>query len=170
MHPQTTLASGATSQMNELSDLMLSASFDWSIKLWYPKVRTDPLLTLESAQEYIYDVQWSPVHPACFASCDGDGGLDLWNLNANHEASLSRKKIGSAPLNSLRWSVDGKRIATGDSEGGLSIFALDKDIYNPKEDEVQKMCRRFLTQTSHKEEEAAEEEPKEEVGPEEMAA
>jgi|JI9StandDraft_2_1071091.scaffolds.fasta_scaffold47547_2 dynein intermediate chain len=82
MHPQTSLAAGA-SNLNELSDLMLSASFDWSIKLWYPKVRNDPILTLESAQEYIYDVQWSPVHPACFASCDGDGGLDLWNLNVN---------------------------------------------------------------------------------------
>jgi len=24
---------------------------------------------------------WSPVHPALFATVDGNGRLDLWNLN-----------------------------------------------------------------------------------------
>jgi len=78
MHPSQP-SSGT--QLNELSDLMLTSSFDWAVKLWYPKVKSEPLLTMEAAQEYVYDVQWSPKHPAVFASCDGDGGLDLWNLN-----------------------------------------------------------------------------------------
>ena len=144
---------------------MLSASFDWAIKLWYPKIRTDPLLTLESAQEYIYDVQWSPVHPSVFASCDGDGGLDLWHLVANQEGPVSRKKVGGVPLNSLKWSRDGKKIAVGDSEGKLSIFSVDKDMYTPREDEVQKMSKKFLVQNKEKDDQAE----KDEVGPDEMA-
>lgn len=30
---------------------------------------------------------WSPVHPALFATVDGMGHLDLWNLNNDTEVS-----------------------------------------------------------------------------------
>ena len=38
----------------------------------------------------MYDVQWSPTHPAVFASVDGDGRLDFWNINSDTE-------VGSLP-------------------------------------------------------------------------
>lgn len=48
---------------------MLSASMDWTVKLWYPKNedKHDPIQSFESSQEYVYDVEWSPVHPTVFA-------------------------------------------------------------------------------------------------------
>ena len=36
----------------------------------------------------MYDVQWSPIHPALFAAVDGTGRLDLWNLNNDTEVNL----------------------------------------------------------------------------------
>jgi hypothetical protein len=33
----------------------------------------------------VYDVAWSPIHPALFAAVDGTGRLDLWNLNKDTE-------------------------------------------------------------------------------------
>lgn len=36
----------------------------------------------------MYDVQWSPIHPALFAAVDGTGRLDLWNLNNDTEVKL----------------------------------------------------------------------------------
>jgi len=54
----------------EMSDLILSSSMDWTIKLWNPKDRSTPLFSFEATQEYVYDVQWSPTHPAVFASVD----------------------------------------------------------------------------------------------------
>lgn len=33
----------------DAADFMLSASMDWTVKLWYPKIRMDPLLTFECA-------------------------------------------------------------------------------------------------------------------------
>jgi dynein intermediate chain len=54
----------------EMTDLVLSASLDWTIKLWNPKLRSSALYSFESSQEYIYDVQWSPKHPGVFASVD----------------------------------------------------------------------------------------------------
>lgn len=41
--------------------------------------------SFEDNSDYVYDVQWSPIHPALFASVDGMGRLDLWNLNQDTE-------------------------------------------------------------------------------------
>jgi len=47
-----------------------------------------PLFSFEEADDYVYDVQWHPHHPALFASVDGAGKFDLWNLNLDTEVSL----------------------------------------------------------------------------------
>jgi len=36
----------------------------------------------------VYDVQWSPVHPAIFASADGAGKLDFWDINFDTEVRV----------------------------------------------------------------------------------
>jgi len=60
---------GTTGALADMSELMLSASMDWTVKLWYPKNKfvDVPIYTFESSQEYVYDIQWSPVHPSVFA-------------------------------------------------------------------------------------------------------
>lgn len=85
------------------------------------------------------------MHPSAFATCDGDGFIDFWDINKDVEAPITRKKTGSRALNCLRWSLDGRRIATGDSEGFVSLWSLDKDLSIPKNDDFNKMER--LTQS-----------------------
>ena len=34
-------------------------------------------------------IKWSPIHPALFASVDGMGRLDLWNLNQDTDSITS---------------------------------------------------------------------------------
>ena len=46
------------------------------------------LYSFEDNGDYVYDVQWSPIHPALFASVDGMGKLDLWNLNSDTEVTF----------------------------------------------------------------------------------
>lgn len=41
--------------------------------------------SFEEASDYVYDVQWSPTHPAVFAAVDGQSRLCLWNLNEDTE-------------------------------------------------------------------------------------
>jgi dynein intermediate chain len=44
------------------------------------------IYSFEEASDYVYDVQWSPTHPAVFASVDGQSRLCVWNLNEDTEA------------------------------------------------------------------------------------
>uniref|UniRef100_A0A673M3T4 Cytoplasmic dynein 1 intermediate chain 2-like n=1 Tax=Sinocyclocheilus rhinocerous TaxID=307959 RepID=A0A673M3T4_9TELE len=71
----------------DFSHLFLTASFDWTVKLWSTK-NNKPLYSFEDNSDYVYDVMWSPVHPALFACVDGLGRVDLWNLNNDTEGSV----------------------------------------------------------------------------------
>jgi dynein intermediate chain len=51
------------------------------------------LYSFEDNSDYVYDVMWSPTHPALFACVDGMGRLDLWNLNNDTEVSRKIAKI-----------------------------------------------------------------------------
>ena len=52
-----------------------------------------PLCSFENNNEYVYDVQWSPIHPALFASVDGEGRLDFWNINVDTEVHAAQSVI-----------------------------------------------------------------------------
>ncbi|CAL8397175.1 unnamed protein product [Gadus morhua 'NCC'] len=110
----------------DFSHLFATSSFDWTVKLWSTKVRSDhnkPLYSFEDNADYVYDVMWSPVHPAVFAAVDGMGRLDLWNLNNDTEVPTASVTVeGASALNRVRWSSGGKEVAVGDSEGRVWIY------------------------------------------------
>ena len=106
----------ATGGQADLSHLFLTSSFDWTVKLWSTKLQNEqqltvsacfspglhhlqpmallqsktgtPLCSFENNSDYVYDVQWSPTHPAVFASVDGEGRLDFWNINSDTEVGV----------------------------------------------------------------------------------
>lgn len=89
-------------------DLLLTCSFDWTVKLWAPPVHAEPV-PLESTPigglssqgddtslalprkpllefrggdyEYVSDVSWSPTHPCVFAIASSGGLVSLWDLS-----------------------------------------------------------------------------------------
>ncbi|XP_062848016.1 cytoplasmic dynein 1 intermediate chain 1 [Trichomycterus rosablanca] len=106
----------------DFSHLFTTSSFDWTVKLWSTK-HNKPLYSFEDNADYVYDVMWSPVHPALFATVDGMGHLDLWNLNNDTEVPTASVTVeGSCALNRVRWSSGGREIAAGDSEGRVWVY------------------------------------------------
>jgi dynein intermediate chain, cytosolic len=78
----------------DFSDLFLTCSVDWTVKLWRSKSlakpsttsqTVTPIYSFDESDDYVYDVKWHPAHPAVFASVDGSGKFDLWNLNMDTE-------------------------------------------------------------------------------------
>uniref|UniRef100_A0A674CMY6 Dynein cytoplasmic 1 intermediate chain 1 n=1 Tax=Salmo trutta TaxID=8032 RepID=A0A674CMY6_SALTR len=106
----------------DFSHLFVTSSFDWTVKLWSTE-HNKPLYSFEDNADYVYDVMWSPLHPAMFAVVDGIGRLDLWNLNNDTEVPTASVTIeGACALNRVRWGSGGKEVAVGDSEGRLWIY------------------------------------------------
>ncbi|ERE72005.1 cytoplasmic dynein 1 intermediate chain 2-like protein [Cricetulus griseus] len=118
----------------DFSHLFVTSSFDWTVKLWTTK-NNKPLYSFEDNSDYVYDVMWSPTHPALFACVDGMGRLDLWNLNNDTEVPTASISVeGNPALNRVRWTQSGREIAVGDSEGQIIIYDVG-EIAVPRNDE-----------------------------------
>merc|ERR1719316_1740488 len=90
----------------DFGDLLLTGSVDWTVKLWSQKKAGEPLLSMEVYDEYVTDVKWHPQHPAVFACTDGEGHVDLWNLNKDLENPWFRIDQKAA-VHKVDWSCDG---------------------------------------------------------------
>lgn len=110
----------------DFSEYFLTASADWTIKLWSGKGISGgnfndvkgkensiqsghSIHTFEYNQDYIYDIAWSPAHPAIFAAADGLGNLDLWNINVNSEKPVDNFEVrgGARAVSKIGWSTKG---------------------------------------------------------------
>ncbi|EMD38886.1 hypothetical protein CERSUDRAFT_112611 [Gelatoporia subvermispora B] len=129
----------------DFSDLLLTCSVDWTVKLWRAKSLAKPstaastiapIYSFEEADDYVYDVKWHPSHPALFGVVDGSGRFDIWNLNFDTEVSVVSTTVGSGrAINKLQWDrKDGRRAAMGGSDGKLYVYDIG-DMALPRESE-----------------------------------
>lgn len=124
----------------DFSHLFLTSSIDWTVKLWSLK-ENRPLHSFEDSGDYVYDVAWSPVHPALFATVDGTGSLELWHLNSDTEvASASVKVEGTPALNRVSWTPSGLHVAAGDDNGKIWVYDVGEQLANPAPDEWNKFA------------------------------
>lgn len=135
----------------DFSDLFLTCSVDWTVKLWRAKSLAKPSTTAHSvppvysfdeADDYVYDVKWHPSHPALFGTADGSGKFLLWNLNQDTEVPVVSTTVGSGrAINKIQWDgKDGRRAALGGSDGKLYVYDIG-DMAIPRESEWTDMQR-----------------------------
>lgn len=141
----------------DFSPYFLTSSFDWTIKLWSIKEQKY-IHSFEDNSDYVYDVKWSPIHPALFASVDGNGKLDLWNLNNDTEVPTTSVTVdNNACLNHLRWHETGSYIAAGDDIGRIHLYDVAETVAAPKGNEwsrFAKTLQEMKQQATEREEEA----------------
>ncbi|KAK6541072.1 hypothetical protein TWF694_008449 [Orbilia ellipsospora] len=136
----------------DFGDLVLSASLDWSVKLWkarppaatatavvpgaQPQVAT-PLMDFPR-EDVVYDAKWSPVKPGVFGLVDGAGSLEVWDLTVDAEVPVAKTQptvragatsLLTRSLNKLAWEeVDGRRIAVGGLDSVITIFEVGNEL------------------------------------------
>lgn len=129
----------------DLSDLFLSGGMDMSVHLWSHRHPTSPLHCFSGYEQYVYDIQWSPQHPALFATVDGSGNLTLWDLNhldaprciksAAEEQGADSSFGGhyeDCSLNVLQWKPDGRKILTGSGiDGVVHLWRVSEKLSQP---------------------------------------
>lgn len=114
--------------------LILSASWDCTVKLWDP-TRTQSLSTYSGHSQLVYNAMWSPHVPNCFASVSGDGTLKLWN-SLNTQRASATLRAHDAEVLSCDWcKYDQNVIATGGSDGlirGWDLRNFTQPIFEQK--------------------------------------
>ncbi|XP_011049174.1 PREDICTED: cytoplasmic dynein 1 intermediate chain-like isoform X1 [Acromyrmex echinatior] len=136
--PVTGISAHAVQGGIDFSHLFLTSSLDWTIKLWSLK-ENKPLYSFEHNGDYVYDVAWSPTHPALFAAVDDSGRLDLWNLNQDTEVPTASVIVDGCPaLNRVSWTPSGLHVTVGDDTGKIWVYDVAEHLAHPRIDEWNK--------------------------------
>ena len=137
--------------------LLLTASYDWTCRLWWPgagaggareaaPARTAtgvpssgapgggggggsrPLKTFSGATDYVFDAAWCPTCPALFAAVDATGCLALWSVFGEAEVPAARVEVSRGALSRLAWADSGRRVAVGDAAGALVVYDFEPQV------------------------------------------
>merc|ERR1712048_542283 len=129
---------------DNVAGLYLTASYDWTVKLWHNKINADdskPHLAFsvfDQMTDYVYDCKWNiGGKPGVFACCDGEGKINLFDVaqdfkhpiltsGANKAIKVSEKKNVAATC--LQWTQDGKFLACGDSAGNVLFYNVHRSL------------------------------------------
>ncbi len=111
-----------------LSGLVLTSSYDWTVKLWSPNDNKESIRTFEHSDDYIYDVSWNPANPSVFVTANNDGVMDLFDLTKDMEQPTAHVKINAFAQNKCRWNGEGSAIASGDSAGNVNLLVLNEKL------------------------------------------
>ena len=99
----------------DLSELVLTSSLDWTVKLWKIRATSSVAATSISSnttgglsgssilntqeispiiefsrEDVVYDTRWSPQRPSVFALVDGAGSIEVWDLIADAEIPVAK--------------------------------------------------------------------------------
>ena len=129
---------------DNVAGLYLTASYDWTVKLWHNKINVDdskphvPFSVFDEMTDYVYDCKWNiGGKPGVFACCDGEGKINLFDIaqdfkhpvltaGANKAVRVSEKKNIAATC--LQWTQDGKFLACGDSAGNVLFYNVHRSL------------------------------------------
>lgn len=118
-----------------LQDLYLSGSFDYDVQLWkITEGYTSMVKRFPIHNDYVVAVEWNPVHPALFASCDCNGRFLIFDLIAN--ANYFTYEGEAAPSSTMRWSPDGSKLAFGSLTGEVQIWQMRKKYLKYDEEKL----------------------------------
>ncbi|CAH8613395.1 unnamed protein product [Schistosoma intercalatum] len=148
--PLTAISTHPSPGAFSFSSLFLTASLDWTVRLWSTRERK-PIHTFDDYSDYVYDVCWSPVHPAVFSAVDGTGNLDIWDMKQDAEIPVARRKLGlssnvdtssssssglvGVALNKCRWNIAGTHVAVGDDTGRVTVCNVHESLSQPATDD-----------------------------------
>lgn len=119
---------------SQLSGLMLSGSFDWSVKLW--STRENRLLyDFRNHQDPITDIHWNTVHPAMFSSADASGRVKIFNLLKNFDQPIHEFDTGNCVFNS-KWDNTGEKLAISDNDGNVLVKHFHQVFFEYKQTDI----------------------------------
>lgn len=104
-------------------NLVLSASCDKSVKVWY--VEEDKCLATFRHDEVVSSVAFNPANPSIFVACTFNGSAIVWNIGDN--SVIATLDSAKGPLTACGFSPDGSLLATGTNLGLVTFYRENVD-------------------------------------------
>lgn len=123
------------------SSTFLSASEDWTVKLWNAD-QTHPIITYDLVAP-VGDIRWSPFSSTSFSAVTYDNKIHVFDISVNkNDASIhhvtNTKKYA---LTHIACAVDHPVLITGNKFGVLDIFKIPEHLTKHEEDREEETHR-----------------------------
>merc|ERR1719183_3303254 len=107
--------------------IFISASADWTVKLWDHTNRT-PVMSFDLGQA-IGDVAWAPFSSTVFAAITADGVVHVYDLHVNrNERICCQKVVKRAKLTHVAFNDSEPIVIVGDDRGGVNTLKLSPSL------------------------------------------
>jgi len=108
--------------------IFLSASADWSVKLWDSAQQKKPVMSFD-LNDSVGDIAWSPNSATVFAAVTDDGKVHVFDLNENKLLPLSSQKVvKKAKLTKLVFNPKHPILLVGDDKGCVTSLKLSPNL------------------------------------------
>jgi len=105
------------------SDVFLTCSADWSVRLWHSD-KTQPVLTFQSSTKSIIDIDWSPISAAMFVAIN-ENQIEIWDLSTSIlDPLLVNLPVNKVKLTAVKFALNSQALLVGDSTGHVTIYQL----------------------------------------------
>jgi len=110
--------------------VFLSASADWTVKLWEHNSST-PLMSFDLGNS-VGDVCWSPYSSTVFAAVTSDGKVHCFDLSENkHEPLCDQKVVRKSKLTHVSFNPRDPILLVGDDRGCVNSLKLSPNLRKP---------------------------------------
>lgn len=109
-------------------DVFLSASADWTVKLW-DSSRDGTAIKAFDMSTSVGDIAWAPYSSTVFAVCMADGKVSVYDLAQHkHEPLCRQKVVKNARLTKLVFNPKHPILLVGDDRGCVTTLKLSPNL------------------------------------------
>ena len=109
------------------STYFLSASSDWTVKLWNHDI-SKPLMTFD-LNSSVGDIAWAPYSSTVFAAATSEGKVYVYDLSQNKYSPICEQQVvRKARLTHVSFSPFEYILLVGDDKGNLISLKLSPNL------------------------------------------
>jgi len=108
--------------------VFLSASADWTVKLWDANHTSHPVMKFD-LNDSVGDVAWAPYSSTVFAASTDDGKVHVFDLSQNKLLPVcSQKVVKKAKLTKVVFNPKHPIVLVGDDRGNVTSLKLSPNL------------------------------------------